>query len=859
MILAALVDQFVQRFQHEKRAQVCLWFDERREFGRLVPALEAHLASETSPPFRLLAYDADRNRGQVWLKYEVYRALQAVEPELRSSLRFVLYLPLAEDRLDRPGVDGGPPLDLLAEYRVAGITWRIDGKRPTLFTFLRQAGVSLTDNPTEQRRLYDGGGDSLLSKYAARFVDRPRDYWSTTLTPALAQSRLIGDVDQIILDVAAEPEATWQGLAEAGLDREFVDLVRGRYGYEAPLGSPAEWIEGLAAMLALTETYLGYREPVDFPFADRLPPGPLRQHHVELLQRWLRDTEGRAAWDRLIRRAESRVDLTSWAKQHQGVSFGFPHLARLRWEETRGLFEEAALKMSTTREFFEHHEYLIAKEAEYAKAGQAPVGAWSLLRDLGALIGACDTAQTRADLASGLAEYVGVYTDAAPAVDWRHIVIRREAETQELPAVAAVADRVYAAYANTLNTGFMQALVAEGAVDIPSVPPVTAHLEETLWHAKGKRAVIIVDALRYDCAGALRDVLRESDVEIHPVLAPLPTITPVGMTALMLISEADVTIEIKGNALHPRVDGSDMVVRENRLSFLRSTGADCRAIDELESVHDAPTGLGDLLVASGHDDVDHIGHGDARALIRHIEIEVERLVRLVRKLHRWGYPEVHVVTDHGFILLDESRLPEEVACDPTWCRVRKERYALVPAGADLPVTTFPLLWDETLRVAVPPGMAFFHAEKSFSHGGASLQELIIPHLISRTRGVADKRIGVEVVLPTYQLMRAAAKVVLRPRPAVEGGGQMQLLAEAGRVLSLDVLRTDTSGVRSSVLAAGPKEIQLQPQEPEQVVTLFFHSAAAFHEGELLDLDIRDVQTAEQFPPGGIKLTVGRDM
>ena len=30
MILDALVNQFVQRFQHEKRAQVCLWFDERR-------------------------------------------------------------------------------------------------------------------------------------------------------------------------------------------------------------------------------------------------------------------------------------------------------------------------------------------------------------------------------------------------------------------------------------------------------------------------------------------------------------------------------------------------------------------------------------------------------------------------------------------------------------------------------------------------------------------------------------------------------------------------------------------------------------------------------------------------------------
>ena len=40
-------------------------------------------------------------------------------------------------------------------------------------------------------------------------------------------------------------------------------------------------------------------------------------------------------------------------------------------------------------------------------------------------------------------------------------------------------------------------------------------------------------------------------------------------------------------------------------------------------------------------------------------------------------------------------------------------------------------WDASVRVAVPPGLAFFMAEKSFSHGGAAVQELIIPHLTSQ--------------------------------------------------------------------------------------------------------------------------------
>ena len=32
-------------------------------------------------------------------------------------------------------------LDLLTEYHVAGVIWRVGGKRPTLFSFLKQVNV----------------------------------------------------------------------------------------------------------------------------------------------------------------------------------------------------------------------------------------------------------------------------------------------------------------------------------------------------------------------------------------------------------------------------------------------------------------------------------------------------------------------------------------------------------------------------------------------------------------------------------------------------------------------------------------------------------------------------------------------
>lgn len=860
MILEALASQLEQRFQHEKRARVCLWFDERREFARMIPLLQSHVGSCSSPPFVLLAYDETLRRGQIWLKHQVHQKLETASPTERKSVRFVIYVPSSEDRLDVSDSSDERHFDLLVEFRAIGVYFRIGGKRPTLFSFLKLAGFSLPDNPSDQRRLYDGGPDSLLAKYTVKFIDRPAVFWETMLTPDVAQSRLIGDVDQAILEVASDPEAAWLKLQEKELDGEFLEMVRDRYGFDARGRLLFEWLRDFVATLALTETYAGYGEPKDFPLADRLPPVALRDHYLQLLQRWLRDTEHREAWDDWVAEVEENIDLSTWATGRAGSSFGFPHLVRLRWSEVLAAFQAAASKSTTTSEFFARNSDSIDREAEFGRASAHPVGEWDLLRELRTLMQACATGERGVLVTSSMEGFARLYVDHAAQIDMRHLEVRHRSENLGLSAVASVADRVYANYTNSLNEAFFQRLAASGKLDLPGIPNVTPRLEQTMWGAKGRRAVIIVDALRYDCALALKDLLHGHEVDVEPLVAMLPTVTPVGMTALLPVTTAHMTVDVKGNNIHPRVNGKDTSVRENRLTLLRATGADCREILEVEAAFAPPANTGDLFVVFGHEEVDSMGHGQAENLIRHVFLEIERLSRLVRKLHRWGYTQVHVVTDHGFILLDESKLPAEVTCDKDWCYVLKERYALVAANADLPLTRLPFPWDPSMMVAVPPGLAFFKAEKSFSHGGAALQELIIPHLTSHAAAAQTKPIGVEVVLPTFELQRASLKVTLRSTAAGSAkAGQMALFGETGRTLSLNVLQRDAKGIQTTVLAGKAKEVRLEPGGQPESVTLFFHTAARFAKGELLDLDIRDVATLEQFPPGGIKLTVGRDM
>jgi len=850
MILGALIEELSKRFQHEKRARVCLWFDEKREFEGLLDKLQARLSSTTPPPFNLLRYDPNSFHGQIWIKDQVRRS--------GAECRFVVYLPVGEDRLSSPDDRGEHHLEMLEEYRVAGIVWRLNGKQPGLFSFLRQAGAELPDSPAERRELCAGGQDSLLAKYTARFVDRPASFWTGTLTAESARSKLVGDLEKTALDLAADPDWIWKELEAQGLLAEFLGMVQDRYGYRAPGALPPDWVRGFVEVLALTETFLGYGEAGDFPFTDRLPPLTLRDHHVQLLHRWLRDAESRPVWERWISQVELRVDLSSWAATRKGFSFALPHLVTLRWRRTLAAFEEAAAKTSTTEAFFAEHRDAIRSEMEYAKANPNPIGAYGLLASLDGLVENCRTAMERIEAAGTVHELAGMYVQEVSRIDGLHLLIAGGALRQSLPAIGRVATRVYAAYTNRLNEKFFPMFVEqEGAFG--GFDCVTPHLQKELWSGSRRRAVVIVDALRLDAACAIRAELRSYTAEIHPVLAVLPTVTPIGMTALLPLKESPVSLEFESGKLRPRVQGKDTSVRANRLAMLTEFGADCRDIEDLENATAAPEGLGTLLVVSGHEEVDEIGHGSADALIRHLNIEVDRLAALIRKLHHWGYAEVHVVTDHGFVLLDEEKLPPTVNCEKDWCYVRKERFALVSAKADLPLKTVPFAWDKDIRVALPPGLAFFIAEKSFSHGGATLQEMVIPHLVSRAQ-VKERQIGIEIVVPAPELTRTSVKVIIRSTsPSGAESGQLTMFRELGRTLRMDVLRIDGETRKSVLASAHPKEVLIEQGGAEIPVTLFFHTAESFRKGETLELHVRDADTSETFPAGGMKLTIGRDM
>jgi hypothetical protein len=853
MLAPAFLAQIHQRFSHEKRARVCVWFDPQEEFRRLLPAFECHLAKGEPPAFHLLAYDPKAKHGQLWLKHQVWLLGQA-DPDAK----FVLYLPLPEERWNGPDDRGKHHLELLTEFRITGTDWKIGGKRPSLFSFLKAGGAALPSDQSEQRKLTDGGADSLLAKYAAKFATKGALFWEESLTAELAQSRMVGDVDQQILDLAVDPETEWAKLLEKGILDEFLGAVTERLGTVPQTDNPVLWVGSLVERLALAEAFVGYREPGDFPFADRLPPTRYREAHVKLLRRWLRDANCRPAWDRWIAEVEQHINLSAWATDKEGAAYGFPHLVSLRWQSAIKSFISAAATENEFPAYMAEAAPSLREEADFARASPSLAFDWEHLLGVTEFVSACQRLRALVPEAKSASECVRLFTDFAEPVDGRHLQLKAQATEQELADIAQLLDRVYATTSCALNQRFFDFYTASDKLDVPGLPFVTAHLDAHLWADTGRRAVVIVDALRYDVAHHLKAQLGGHKLSIEPVRAMLPTRTPVGMSALLPGKFAPTSLQTNGKELHPIHEGQDLAVRENRLALLKTFGADTREIDAVEASK-KPAKLPTLLVVYGHEEMDSIGHSNGEALIRHVRKEVERLARVVRKLHQWGYPEVHVVTDHGFVLLEEEHLPPEVPFKKEWGSVTKERFAIIPTGVDLPIKSKPFAWDANVRVALPPGLAYFNNKKSFSHGGAALQEMVIPHLVSRQQS-KQQRIGVEILIggAGINLSSAAVKVLLRP-VSVGVGGEMSALVALPRKLLVNVVRVSEKPTVSVLPRGEPKTVELKPTG-EVPVTLFFDSRFRFKQGDALRLDIRDADTGEQFPgPEGITLHVARDL
>lgn len=261
-------------------------------------------------------------------------------------------------------------------------------------------------------------------------------------------------------------------------------------------------------------------------------------------------------------------------------------------------------------------------------------------------------------------------------------------------------------------------------------------------------AYLLVDAMRYEMGVELASRLpKGAEVDLRPALCALPSITPVGMGALMPGASGSFTVVEEGEKLGVRVDGSflpDLAARRKH-AIARVPKLVDLTLDELLSLpagklqkklDRAPV----VLVRS--QEIDQAGESGFTFQARRVmDTVIDNLARAIRRLAGAGVGRTVVTADHGHVFFPVARDESMKTEAPGGATVDLHRRCWIGRGGATPAGTIrvpasALGYASDLEFVFPEGGGVLKAggDLAFHHGGTSLQEMVIPVLTVRMPG-----------------------------------------------------------------------------------------------------------------------------
>lgn len=374
-------------------------------------------------------------------------------------------------------------------------------------------------------------------------------------------------------------------------------------------------------------------------------------------------------------------------------------------------------------------------------------------------------------------EYVQRYIKELYLIDlfYRHsLEAYHELITKENPIEQVIhdtkrqLDQEYAKLTNVLNLEWLTCVQErEDLFD-----SITLGKQEDFYNNEGepstKQVVIISDAFRYEVAAELmQELAKEKHIAtLTSYRAMLPTETKYCKLALL----PHRSLQLQGTEM--TVDGQLLTTKEQRTAHLGRyrDGAVCVKYEEV--MNGDQTSNRELfkhpLVYIFHDVIDENSHPqDPFEIIRSCRTAIDQLGVLVKRLHAtWNVSNVVVTADHGFIYNDIHFEEKDKHSINEVCIEKKTRYYLTNSNSPVEgVVKMPLdkvsgiSVSEPTYVAVPVGTNRLAAPGgyNFAHGGATLQEMLIPVIKSSQRRT-DKTEKVGVSLMSHNLNMVSSRL-----------------------------------------------------------------------------------------------------
>ena len=293
-----------------------------------------------------------------------------------------------------------------------------------------------------------------------------------------------------------------------------------------------------------------------------------------------------------------------------------------------------------------------------------------------------------------------------------------------LKQVKSKVDDDYTYQCNVLNRKWVTALAQHNGFD----EIISAHRQQDFFKEfvavnTTKTVVIVVDALRFELAQELLLLLAKdhNTAYMENMLAMVPT----------------------GRYLASHVEGAEVEDFEKVFKFKDDEG---KAYFKKNLVYIMYNAIDELChPATSAEDVTNT-----------CQTSLEKIRTVIKKLHNsWNVKNVIVTSDHGFIYndikIDSTNLYK--VDDTIVDKEKGTRYYLTDSNKEineivkLPLSSVSAFTDD-IKVGIPSGTMRLsgHGGYKFAHGGASLQEIIIPVIVSsQVRDTKVSKVGVNVM------------------------------------------------------------------------------------------------------------------
>lgn len=662
----------------EERPAAVLWTDADRQWQPLVKRLQEQLLQLVV----LGDYDAAQRIGPaVWLKCIVART---IDIGLGPDVVPIVYLPGVSRQALRAAAECPVLLQPLVELQYRGVVWtQRNGKDWTLEAFLVSddgLGLQMARDDATRNSLHSAL-PVLLETPVAQLEDKQ-------LEAEDFDKLMVGDHPRDLLEWMNDPKSMRAGWGE-GKWHAFRSRCRKDYFFDPD----EEGNIGAAQLLGLRKEKMWQQLWERFAEAPTLyrsiPELLARAKPSELLfnpECWP-DENDRAE-------AELRVELSNLATADSSTArrcvsdLEVAHGERRKWVWAR--MDRSPLAMAL------EHLSTLAKKTLKPLSGSS--------------------------LDEVVANYIGGGYEADLALLRSLAVVKANQDR------AAVHTAARALYLPWLRAG------AELFQKLVSKTPLNGAGQQPAIEASEGECLLFVDGLRFDLGQELRALCEERGFRVTAGQrwAGTPTVTATAKPAVSPVSG-----ELHGDIIMPahfapslKSNGQDLSAPRFR-GLLEAAGYQVLAIGETGDVN----GKGWSECGS----IDRRGHDLELELASQVADELDRIIERIEELLEAGWRAVHVVTDHGWLLvpggLPKTELPGYLV-NSRWARC-----AAIKGQSKVSVPKVGWFWNASAEAAIAPDVTAFVAGLAYAHGGLSIQECLVPTLLIQSAKAGEPEAG----------------------------------------------------------------------------------------------------------------------